>query len=211
MVKNNLLLEDGAKRLLSDLRISIRQLVGVEKLEIMITGTIIKEEMMTQEEETLLLDLKDHTEEMIKEEEEALAEEEVEELEVHQVVAEAQENASSVTRKVTWLENVLMLHRTMTGEEEEAEEVVEETASFATKKVIWLENVQTKIVQTEEEAVEEAEEEMETTKVVVVAVALELALNVGKRVTLQENAQIHLKTLVRDLTRDKGEMKMVDQ
>ena len=148
---------------------------------------IMKEEILQQDHKNLM---------MITEEKEAEAE--VEEVEEEcQVEEEAAELASSVMRKVTWLESVLILIPVI---EVEVEEVVEEPASSVMRKVTWLESALILILVTEAE-VEEEEALVEEA---------ENAINVTKKVTWQENVQMSKMTEIVGLTKGREE-KMVVQ
>lgn len=146
--------------------------------------------------------LQDHNVHKKKEEEDVVEVEAVEDS-VVAVEAEAQINVLNASKLVTWLEIALIQILEIKAVEEEEvlvqEEVaVAELASNAMKKVIWLENAQIKIkewVIVEEEEVEEV---------------IVNAINANKKVTLQENA-LMIRGMVRDLTRDKEGMTVVQQ
>ena len=194
--KSNQQLVVGARRLQAGTISKV--LVGEIKQQAMTTGT--NKVMMT--EEILLPDLKDHLAMTLEEEAEveAVVEVKVETL----VVVVTPESASSVTKKATWQENVLMHHK-MT-EVEAVEAVVVENVSNAIKRDTWLGNVLTKIVTTVVKAEAVAEAEVEVMEEV--QVDLEPATSATRRVTLLENVQTNLRILGKDLTRDREEMKL---
>ena len=138
--------------------------------------------------------------------------EEEAEVKVEEVVVLVEaKNASNATRKVTSLENVLMLIVIMIEVVVGEVEVDQESVSNAMKKATSQETVQTKIK--EEVVVIEAEEEVEEKEeeVDLVVEQAENASNAMNLVTLLENALMSLTTMIEvpNLIRDREEMMVV--
>jgi hypothetical protein len=193
---------DGVRRLLREMNRQTLELQDGETQTIMKTMLEVQEVIGTlttmMEGLTHLLDLRDHLME------EEVAEEEAEVEEVLQVVAE---NATNAIKKVTWLENVLILE--MTKDHQEAVVEAVEPVSSANKKDTWLENALTHLLMVKEEVEEEVEAEEEIAMVEIVD--QEVVSSVTRKATWLVNVQILEMMAMIDLTKGKEEMTMVEE